>query len=61
MVTENEGNNDPELIEFEKLKVKVIFGEPNAEAEMKEFLTNKPYLKKYAEYEDNRSMKQFWI
>lgn len=38
MITENEGNNDPELIELEKLRVKVIFGEPNADAEFKEFL-----------------------
>ena len=59
MIIESSKNDDPELVEFEKLKAKVIFKEPNALENYKEYIKNKPFMKKYVSFEENRSMKHF--
>ena len=38
---------DPERIEWEKLRVRVVFKEPGAENDLKNFLSTRPYLKKF--------------
>ena len=57
MLAESANNYDPELIEFEKLKMKVILNENNAVENYKQFLSNKPYMKKYHQFEENKAMK----
>lgn len=61
MIAEDANNYDPEIIEFEKLKMKVILEEKGAKEEYKQFLINRPYMKKFYEFEENRPMKHFII
>ncbi len=60
MLVESQSKYDPDVIEFEKLKVRVIFEETGAEEQLKQFIINKPYFKKYHNWEENRQMKHFF-
>ena len=54
-IIEGEQKYNPERIELEKLNVSVIFNEPDAEKNLNEFLIKRPYLRKYHDWEENRS------
>ena len=52
MIVDAESKYDPEIIELEKLKVRIIFNEPNAESDYKQFMSTRPYLRKYHDWEE---------
>eukprot|EP01017_Pseudomicrothorax_dubius_P036971 TRINITY_DN5361_c0_g2_i5.p1 TRINITY_DN5361_c0_g2~~TRINITY_DN5361_c0_g2_i5.p1 ORF type:complete len:122 (-),score=41.16 TRINITY_DN5361_c0_g2_i5:137-502(-) len=49
----------PDVVQLERLKAKYLLQEPGAEAELREFLVNKPYMRKQAHWADLEEA-SFW-
>lgn len=59
MIIESKNFYDSDVIEFEKLKMKVILKEENALENYQNYLINKPYMTKYHEFEENKALKHY--
>lgn len=59
MIIESKDYYDSDIIEFEKLKMKVVLNEENAIENYQKFLINKPYMTKHHEFEENKALKHF--